>query len=78
MSFLKVSMASAATLLSLAPSVLAGYDPLGANNVAIYWGQNSAAREDSQERLATYCSGKLPPRPIANLPIYAYLRIVSR
>lgn len=38
MSFLKISVASAATLLSFAPSALAGFDATASNNVAVYWG----------------------------------------
>lgn len=38
MSFLKMSAVSAATILSLAPTALAGFDGSKTNNVAVYWG----------------------------------------
>lgn len=38
MSFLKISLASAVTLLSFAPSAHAGFDASASNNVAVYWG----------------------------------------
>ncbi|EMR71400.1 putative glycoside hydrolase family 18 protein [Eutypa lata UCREL1] len=56
MSFLKISVASAATLLSFAPSALAGFDATASNNVAVYWGQNSAGTAESQQRLSYYCA----------------------
>ena len=38
MSFLKISVASAATILFLTPAALAGFDGSKTNNVAVYWG----------------------------------------
>ena len=40
MSFLKMSAVSAATILSLAPTALAGFDGSKTNNVAVYWGMS--------------------------------------
>ncbi|KAF2745357.1 glycoside hydrolase family 18 protein, partial [Sporormia fimetaria CBS 119925] len=45
-----------ATLLLHALPINAGFDPTSKSNIAIYWGQNSAGRADSQTRLADYCS----------------------
>lgn len=43
------------TLLFAACSV--AFSPSANNNVALYWGQNSAGRTGSQARLAEYCDG---------------------
>lgn len=47
--------ATAAGLLALTPAVLAGFDASSQNNVAVYWGQNSAGTSTSQQRLSAYC-----------------------
>ncbi|POR34717.1 Endochitinase 33 [Tolypocladium paradoxum] len=52
------SLASAASLLALLPSALAGYDPGSQKNIAVYWGQNSFGKgsgPDIQQNLAYYC-----------------------
>ncbi|KAI0179030.1 glycoside hydrolase family 18 protein [Hypoxylon sp. FL1284] len=49
----KLTMASIATIL---PSALAGFDASAQTNVAVYWGQNSYGQANSQTRLSTYCS----------------------
>ncbi|PHH92401.1 hypothetical protein CDD83_7582 [Cordyceps sp. RAO-2017] len=53
-----VASASAASLLALVPSVLAGFDPGSSKNMAIYWGQNSYGQGSGpnvQKNLAHYC-----------------------
>jgi chitinase len=42
-------------LLAFLPTTLAWFDPSSPNNLAIYWGQNSAGRKTTQSRLITYC-----------------------
>ncbi|RWA11106.1 hypothetical protein EKO27_g4003 [Xylaria grammica] len=49
------SLASIASILTLAPSALAGFAPSGTNNIAVYWGQNSAGGASTQGRLKEYC-----------------------
>ncbi|RYP13774.1 hypothetical protein DL765_006723 [Monosporascus sp. GIB2] len=56
MSLFKISLAFATATLSFVPSALAGFDSGATNNVAVYWGQNSAGTAESQERLAAYCA----------------------
>ncbi|KAI0107767.1 glycoside hydrolase superfamily [Nemania sp. FL0031] len=50
------SLASIASVLALAPSALAGFAASGTNNIAVYWGQNSAGGATTQGRLQTYCT----------------------
>ncbi|KAI1463116.1 glycoside hydrolase family 18 protein [Daldinia caldariorum] len=45
-----------ASLASILPSALAGFDGSSQSNVAVYWGQNSYGQAGSQQRLAEYCS----------------------
>ncbi|KAI1502535.1 putative class III chitinase [Biscogniauxia marginata] len=56
MVFSKFTLASSASLLALAPSVLAGFDAGSSSNIAVYWGQNSLGQASSQGRLSDYCS----------------------
>ncbi|KAK3318840.1 glycoside hydrolase family 18 protein [Apodospora peruviana] len=43
--------------LALLPgAAMAGFSSSATNNVAIYWGQNSANQAGTQQRLSTYCS----------------------
>lgn len=48
--------ASLAGLAFAVPRVLAGFMASSSDNIAVYWGQNSAGGADTQSRLATYCS----------------------
>ncbi|KAI1770799.1 glycoside hydrolase family 18 protein [Hypoxylon cercidicola] len=50
------SQLTLASLASIIPSVLAGFDASSQTNVAVYWGQNSYGQASSQTRLSTYCS----------------------
>ncbi|KAI8629760.1 glycoside hydrolase superfamily [Xylariaceae sp. FL1651] len=50
------SLASLASLLAFAPSVLAGFSASATNNLAVYWGQNSANGASTQARLSSYCT----------------------
>ncbi|KAI1165796.1 carbohydrate-binding module family 1 protein [Nemania serpens] len=50
------SLASIAGFLALASSALAGFSATGTNNIAVYWGQNSAGGASTQGRLQTYCN----------------------
>ncbi|KAI0905660.1 putative class III chitinase [Ustulina deusta] len=50
------SLASIASILTLAPSALAGAAASGTNNIAVYWGQNSAGGATTQGRLQEYCN----------------------
>ncbi|KAI1492897.1 putative class III chitinase [Biscogniauxia mediterranea] len=53
----KLTLASSASLLAFAPSVLAGFDSSSSSNIAVYWGQNSIGSGASvQTRLSEYCS----------------------
>lgn len=42
--------------LAFAAGAFAGFDPTSINNVATYWGQNSAGGADTQSNLTEYCS----------------------
>ncbi|KAI0011922.1 glycoside hydrolase family 18 protein [Xylariaceae sp. FL0662B] len=55
MASFKSSLASIASILTLTPSVLAGFDAGSSSNIAVYWGQNSVGSKDSQTRLVDYC-----------------------
>jgi chitinase len=48
-----------AGLASVVPHAWAGFNPSASNNIAVYWGQNSANQANSQQRLATYCASML-------------------
>ncbi|KAI0154732.1 chitinase [Xylariaceae sp. FL1272] len=53
-----MSLASAASLMAILPTALAGFSASSQENVAVYWGQNSynqASGPYVQERLAYYC-----------------------
>ncbi|KAK3389798.1 glycoside hydrolase family 18 protein [Podospora didyma] len=39
------------------PAAMAGFSSAATNNIAMYWGQNSAGSASSQQRLSAYCSG---------------------
>ncbi|CBX93944.1 hypothetical protein IAQ61_003816 [Plenodomus lingam] len=43
------------TILCMSSFALADYNPAVKTNLAVYWGQNSAAQPTSQNRLSTYC-----------------------
>ncbi|PON21914.1 glycosylhydrolase family 18-1 [Trichoderma gamsii] len=43
-------------LLAALPSAYAGFNASSTQNIAVYWGQNSANQADSQQRLSTYCA----------------------
>ena len=43
-------------LASFVPNAWAGYNPSAKDNIAVYWGQNSAQGATTQSRLATYCA----------------------
>ncbi|KAB5572767.1 glycoside hydrolase family 18 protein [Coniochaeta sp. 2T2.1] len=45
-----------AGLASFAPQAWAGFNSGASDNIAVYWGQNSANQANSQQRLATYCA----------------------
>ncbi|KAJ2973838.1 hypothetical protein NUW58_g8839 [Xylaria curta] len=51
----RTSLASIASILALAPSALAGFSASATNNIAVYWGQNSAGGANTQGRLKEYC-----------------------
>ncbi|KAI8955607.1 putative class III chitinase [Xylaria longipes] len=53
----RTNLASIASILSLAPSALAGFSASGTDNVSVYWGQNSAGGASTQGRLKEYCDG---------------------
>ncbi|KAK2758038.1 hypothetical protein FQN54_004444 [Arachnomyces sp. PD_36] len=46
---------TALSTLAFATGALAGFDPSSINNVATYWGQNSAGGATTQSNLTTYC-----------------------
>ena len=78
MSFLKISVASAATILFLTPAALAGFDGSKTNNVAVYWGQNSYGAVNSadtanwQKTLAYYCQDStIDVIPIAFVDVFS-------
>ncbi|KAI0410024.1 putative class III chitinase [Xylaria palmicola] len=48
-------LASIASILALAPAALAGFTASATNNIAVYWGQNSANGASTQGRLKEYC-----------------------
>ncbi|KAI1179047.1 carbohydrate-binding module family 1 protein [Nemania sp. FL0916] len=50
------SLASVASILALAPAAFAGFSASASNNIAVYWGQNSANGATTQGRLKTYCT----------------------
>ncbi|KAK9777205.1 putative chitinase [Seiridium cardinale] len=56
MTYLKFALASASTLVTLVPGTLAGWDAAASDNIAVYWGQNSANSATSQQRLSYYCA----------------------
>ena len=47
-----------AGLASFAPQAWAGFNSGASDNIAVYWGQNSAGQANSQQRLATYCASR--------------------
>ncbi|KAI0512962.1 glycoside hydrolase superfamily [Xylaria bambusicola] len=49
------TLASIASILSLAPAALAGFSASATDNISVYWGQNSANGANTQGRLKTYC-----------------------
>jgi chitinase len=49
-------------LLAALPSVRAGFNASSTQNIAVYWGQNSANQANSQLRLSTYCASKFQDR----------------
>ncbi|KAJ8106493.1 hypothetical protein ONZ43_g7049 [Nemania bipapillata] len=49
-------LASIASILAFAPSAFAGFATSQTNNIAVYWGQNSAGGATTQGRLKTYCT----------------------
>ena len=58
----KIHAAIAATLLCLVTTVAGGFSSSSADNIAIYWGQNSygaaTGTSNAQQRLSYYCSSK--------------------
>ncbi|EGR52759.1 glycoside hydrolase family 18 [Trichoderma reesei QM6a] len=50
------SLTALAGLLALVPSALAGWNPDSKQNIAVYWGQNSANSQSTQQRLSFYCN----------------------
>ncbi|KAM0486158.1 hypothetical protein ACHAPX_000860 [Trichoderma viride] len=50
------SLTTLASALALVPSVFAGWNVNSKQNIAVYWGQNSANQQSTQQRLSTYCS----------------------
>lgn len=52
------SQLTLASLASILPTVLAGFNANSQSNVAVYWGQNSYGQASSQVRLSNYCSSK--------------------
>ncbi|KAK0620167.1 glycoside hydrolase superfamily [Immersiella caudata] len=59
-------------LWGLVPQALAGFLVSSPNNIAIYWGQNSANRPNSQHRLSAYCTNT----PVNIIPI-AFLNSIK-
>ncbi|KAI0976903.1 glycoside hydrolase superfamily [Xylaria arbuscula] len=49
------SLATIASILTLAPSALASFSSSATNSLSVYWGQNSAGGADTQGRLKEYC-----------------------
>ncbi|KAH8912129.1 glycoside hydrolase family 18 protein [Coniochaeta sp. PMI_546] len=45
-----------AGLATIVPHAWAGFNSGASDNIAVYWGQNSANQASSQQRLATYCA----------------------
>ncbi|KAJ4368183.1 Chitinase 2 [Neocucurbitaria cava] len=43
-------------IFSIVATALAGFDPGSKANLAVYWGQNSAGKQETQTRLSTYCT----------------------
>ncbi|CAK7238188.1 Chitinase 2 [Sporothrix eucalyptigena] len=61
---LRLSLIAAAVAFDLCKSASAGFTKSSADNVAVYWGQNSYGQSGgpyAQQRLAYYCSGKAYP-----------------
>lgn len=56
------SLLSMATVLVSASTAYAGFSATASNNIAVYWGQNSAGGANTQEGLATYCASELNSR----------------
>ncbi|UKZ80456.1 Endochitinase 33 [Trichoderma virens FT-333] len=50
------SLTALASLLALVPSALAGWNANSKQNIAVYWGQNSANSQSTQQRLSFYCN----------------------
>ncbi|KAL6698946.1 endochitinase 33 [Trichoderma pleuroticola] len=50
------SLTALASLLALVPSALAGWNVNSKQNIAVYWGQNSANSQSTQQRLSFYCN----------------------
>lgn len=50
------SFTTCLSTLALATGAFAGFKPGSSNNVAVYWGQNSAGQQGTQKSLATYCA----------------------
>lgn len=59
-------------LLFVSGLALASFDPGAKNNLAIYWGQNSANSATSQTRLSDYCKG-----PNVNIIILSFLTTLN-
>ena len=55
------SFMTTASFASLIVMVCAGFNPVVSDNIAVYWGQNSAGGANTQQRLSTYCASTLPP-----------------
>ncbi|KAL6885669.1 glycoside hydrolase family 18 protein [Trichoderma evansii] len=50
------SLAYLGALLAALPLARAGFNASSTQNIAVYWGQNSANQATSQQRLSTYCA----------------------
>lgn len=51
-----MSTFTALSTLAFAAGAFAGFDPASFDNVATYWGQNSAGGQDTQTNLTEYCA----------------------
>ncbi|KAK4228584.1 endochitinase 33 [Podospora fimiseda] len=71
-SFNRAAASFLALLLLVVSGALAGFDLVASNNIAIYWGQNSASRPGSQVRLASYCANS----PVNIIPL-AFLHVIK-
>lgn len=59
-------------IFSIVATAFAGFDPGSKANLAVYWGQNSAGKQETQTRLSTYCAN-----PDIDIILIAFLIAVN-